>query len=105
MEPFTIGIADLELVASNLFVHGLSFAEAAYTAIPCLSWQQVPLGDPLATVTLTSGDHFDRNADNRIDTEDLYEFASAGGDHDCDGDVDDEDRVALTRRVREQDGL
>ncbi len=105
MEPFTIGIADLEMIVDNLFVRGLTFAEAAYSAIPCLSWQQVPLGDPLATVTLSDGEHFDRNVDNRIDAEDLYDYEVLPSDHDCDGDVDDDDRAALSAQVRRSEGL
>ena len=32
----------------NLLVNGLTWAEAAYTSFPALSWQQLALGDPLA---------------------------------------------------------
>ncbi len=51
-EPFTFTVADLEFLTQNLLVNGMTFAEAAYSSIPTLSWQSTPVGDPLAIVTL-----------------------------------------------------
>ncbi len=49
-EPFSFAVADTALLAENLLLGGMTFAEAAYSAIPALSWQSTPIGDPLATV-------------------------------------------------------
>ena len=107
MEPFTFGIADLEMIVVNMLDHGLTFAEAAWSALPALSWQNIPVGDPLARIILSDGAPFDRNGDNTIDLEDLYVFHSLPLDHDCDGMVNDDDRVALQNAIRtgEQDSL
>jgi len=51
-EPFTLAVADLTPFVANIYGEGLTFAEAAYSAIPALSWQSTPLGDPLARVAI-----------------------------------------------------
>mgnify|MGYP006271322513 CR=1 FL=1 len=51
-EPFANSVARNEWFVQNFLLGDLSWAEAAYTAIPYLSWQQIVIGDPLATVTL-----------------------------------------------------
>ncbi len=51
-EPFSFAVADTALLAENLLLGGMTFAEAAYSAIPALSWQSTPIGDPLATVRI-----------------------------------------------------
>lgn len=53
-EPFTFAIPRVELLVRNLLLGGMTFAEAVYSAIPALSWQQTPLGDPLATVRVSA---------------------------------------------------
>jgi hypothetical protein len=100
MEPFTFGIADIELVVVNMLDHGLTFAEAVWSAMPALCWQNIPVGDPLARITLTDGAPFDRNADNAIDLEDLYVYHAQPLDHDCDGAINDDDRLALQDAIR-----
>ena len=47
-EPFSVWIPDNEFLFVNLLSGQLTWAEAAYTSLPALSWQQVVLGDPLA---------------------------------------------------------
>ncbi len=54
-EPFTFAIPDLEGLTRSLYLGGMTFAEAAYIATPGLSWQQTPVGDPLARVTIGAG--------------------------------------------------
>ncbi len=92
MEPFTFAIADLEYLLPNLLDHDLTFAEAAYSSIPALSWQNSPVGDPLATVTLfVPGDADASGGVNFTDVLTiLANFGGSGpiGDADCDGDVD-----------------
>lgn len=101
-EPFTFGQADAEPFLANLLDHGLTFAEAAYSAIPALSWQITPIGDPLATVRLACPG--DATGDGAVDFEDLnallVAFGATGepgfdGDADLDGDADFDDLNAI----------
>ncbi len=73
-EPFSFTVADNELLLVNFLVHRLTWAEAAYSALPALSWMQIVVGDPLARV---------------IDVVDWI------GDFDADGDVDSSDADIL----------
>ena len=98
-EPFTFAIPDLLYLSQNLLTHGMTFAEAAYSAMPGLSWQTTPVGDPLARVTVVAGS-LDLDGDGNLDAEDLYAFELAPMDVDCDGDIDADDRAALEHAVR-----
>ncbi len=92
MEPFAFAVADMEFLLPNLLEHHLSFAEAAYAAVPALSWQNAPVGDPLARIRLFIPG--DADASTVVDFSDvlsvLASFGGTGpiGDADCDGDVD-----------------
>jgi len=46
-EPFSFAVADNEFLFQRMLVNQRTWAEAAYSAIPVLSWQHVVLGDPL----------------------------------------------------------
>jgi len=46
-EPFAPYVADNEFAFVRMLVQQRTWAEAAYSAIPALSWQHVVLGDPL----------------------------------------------------------
>lgn len=48
MEPYAFPFPDMEDLLPALLRDGLTFAEAVYIAMPCLSWQFIPIGDPLA---------------------------------------------------------
>lgn len=97
-EPFASTVADNEFLLSNFFLGGLSWAEAAWSSLPYLSWQQLVIGDPLATVRLLSGD---ADGDHDVDGADFLlwqrhygTIAGADvsqGDFDGDGDVDGAD--------------
>ena len=100
MEPFDFGVADIEIILVNMLAHNLTFAEAVWSALPVLSWQNIPVGDPLARITVTSGAELDRNADNRLDVEDLYVYEQLPQDHTCDGLVNEQDRIRLRDAVR-----
>lgn len=101
MEPFAFAIADLQFCLPNMLVHGLTFAEAAYASVPALSWQNTPVGDPLARISVDDGAApTDRNGDGRLTVEDLYIDAAAPGDHTCDGAVTSDDSRALRGIVR-----
>ena len=43
---FSFAVADNEILLDNFLNRGLTWAEAAWSAIPVLSWQHVVLGDP-----------------------------------------------------------
>jgi hypothetical protein len=101
MEPFAFAIADMQFLLPNMLVHGLTFAEAAYTSIPVLSWQSTPIGDPLARISTYGGNSpTDVNGDGRLDAEDLYADTLSPGDHDCDGSVTSADAGVLERVTR-----
>ncbi len=98
-EPFTFAIPDTQYLSRNLLVNQMTFAEAAYSAIPALSWQTTPVGDPLARVTVVAGT-IDLDADGDIDADDLYAYELAPADVNCDGSINDDDRRALQEAVR-----
>ncbi len=98
-EPFTFAIPDMLYLSQNMLLNGMSFAEAAYSAMPGLSWQTTPIGDPLARVSLVAG-QLDLDADGDVDNDDLYAFELAPADVDCDGDIDADDRLHLQNALR-----
>jgi hypothetical protein len=100
-EPFTFAIADAEWLVRNLYLDGLTFAEAAYSAIPGLSWQNTPLGDPLARVVLApSLARLDIDMDGRFTVGDLHAQNESLTDADCDGDVDIDDLQVIRSELR-----
>lgn len=93
-EPFTLSVADNEFLLQNFLNNRLTWAEAAWSSIPYVSWQQLVIGDPLAIVTQEG----DADYDGDIDLSDLGVLATNygttsgalwdDGDFDFDGDVD-----------------
>ncbi len=69
-EPFSFTIADNQYLMGNMLLNGRQWAEAAYQAIPVLSWHHVVLGDPLAKFKV------------------LDDAGLPAGDLDGDGDID-----------------
>ncbi|MFH1419972.1 MAG: hypothetical protein ABII12_16990 [Planctomycetota bacterium] len=53
-EPFAFSVPDNEFLLANMLGGQMTWAEAAYTCLPALSWQQVILGDPLAKPTIVT---------------------------------------------------
>ncbi len=96
-EPFTIALPDNEFIVRNFYLGTLTWGEAAYTALPFLSWTQIVLGDPLARVTRTSED---LDADGRVTIDDLIAWTDAPVDVDGDGVADESDRALLESVVR-----
>lgn len=104
-EPFTFTVADLEMLTSNLLVNGMTFAEAAYSSIPALSWQNTPIGDPLATVVMMDEPVVvgDLNDDDTVNGTDLAillsvwgtDGAGTGADLNGDGVVNGADLATL----------
>lgn len=73
-EPFSFTVADVRMLTLNMIQYGLTYAEAAYTSIPALSWQSTPVGDPLARIIGVNPPVTDYNCDFDTDIEDLYAF-------------------------------
>lgn len=105
-EPFSLSVADNVLIAQNFWLGGsasgggaLTWAEAAYSSLPVLSWQQVVVGDPLATVVRKRED---LTGDNRVNIDDLYAWFESASPPDLnrDGTVDSADYALLERSVR-----
>ncbi|MEM7629202.1 MAG: GC-type dockerin domain-anchored protein [Planctomycetota bacterium] len=63
--------ADNQFIVERFLLGGLTWAEAAWGAIPALSWSHIVLGDPLATVCLSTED---LSGDRSLDFFDLLEF-------------------------------
>jgi len=69
-EPFTFSLPDNEFLFVNLLLRGRTFAEAAYSSFPALSWQQIAVGDPLGRVHLLG----DVDDDGDLDRHDVGAF-------------------------------
>ncbi len=99
-EPFSFTVPDNLAIVRNFYLGSLTWGEAAYTAMPMLSWQQVVVGDPLAKVRRVQEDV---NADQRTDADDLYAwYASPSNPRDLnrDGQINRADVELLMRSVR-----
>jgi hypothetical protein len=72
-EPFSFGVPDNEFILDNFLFEGLTWVEAAWSGMPYVSWQQMVLGDPLATATLINSalNPGDLDADGDIDADDI----------------------------------
>ena len=84
-EPFALTIPDNEFIVRNFVLGDLTWAEAAWSSIPTLSWMHVVLGDPLATACRTSED---RNADGVLDFFDVLDYLGAFDAQDPSADLD-----------------
>lgn len=91
-EPFALSTADNEPVARNFFLGSMTWAEAAYSAIPAISWQQIVIGDPLARVRR---DREDIDADGRVGIDDLYAWHGSPVDLNNSGSTADTDSHIL----------
>ena len=47
-EPFAQTVPDNEMIVRNFILGDMTWAEAAWSSIPAISWQWIVLGDPLA---------------------------------------------------------
>jgi len=99
-EPFTDTLPDNLQLGRNFVLGHLSWAEAAYTSLPALSFQQIILGDPLARMVRSSDD---LTGDSRISVDDLYAWFAASTtrkDLNRSGTVTDTDRRFVEDAVR-----
>jgi hypothetical protein len=96
-EPFAFSVADNLYLARSFVLGSLSWAEAAYTSIPLLSWQQIVLGDPLARMSRSSEDI---DGDGRVGFEDLVAWNRAPRDINRDTLANANDRRLIENSVR-----
>jgi hypothetical protein len=96
-EPLADTIPDNEFLITNFLVGNLSWAEAAWTSIPCLSWMHVVIGDPLARPSRMSEDV---DGSQRVGVGDAYAWEVAPTDIDRSGSATTADRTALYRTLR-----
>lgn len=95
-EPFTLMVADLEMIVTNMLISKLTFAEAAYSSMPGLSWQNTPVGDPLAKFTVLGGPGVDLTGDGLVNSADLATVLGAWGSNDCVADLNNDGMVNAT---------
>lgn len=96
-EPLADTIADNEFLVKNFLEGDLSWAEAAWSSVPVLSWMHVVIGDPLARPARTSEDI---NADARVSVADLYAYEVLPRDIDRSGSATAADRALVVRSLR-----
>ncbi len=94
-EPFSIWVPDMRFYVENLYINGMTWVEAAYSSLPAISWQQVVIGDPLATVTIIEQNDLDRDTNGAVEIDDLYDLGVMPVDMDCDTDIDRADTQEL----------
>lgn len=104
-EPYAFSLPDVEVIGRNFHRGRLSWAEAAWSSIPQISWQQVVIGDPLGRVVLSSGDI---DGDGLWTIDDLYAWEQTGvtvraRDVNRSGGVDDVDRLLVDPSSRPVD--
>ncbi|RIK68540.1 MAG: hypothetical protein DCC65_02800 [Planctomycetota bacterium] len=76
-EPFSFSIPDNEFLFVNFLVHGMTWGEAAYASLPCLSWQQIVVGDPLAKAVILNDPGLpkgDLNGDGNVNGLDIASY-------------------------------
>lgn len=96
-EPLAWTSADNLQIVRHFLLGNLSWAEAAYSSLPVLSWQQIVLGDPLARV---KRNREDINADGSVTIDDLYAWYQSPVNLNNLGSADDTDFRLLESTVR-----
>lgn len=96
-EPLSFTVADNLFLVRNFLLGNLSWAEAAYTSLPVLSWQQIVLGDPLAR---PRRDREDINADGARTIDDLYGWYANPVNLNNIGSPDDFDARLIEANIR-----
>ncbi len=96
-EPFANTVTDTYPLVRNFVLGRMTWAEAAYTALPTLSWHYIVVGDPLARAYRSSEDI---NGDGRLDIEDLYAWHANPTDLNRDGQANLLDKDLLEASIR-----
>lgn len=68
-EPLSFSVPDNALLVRNFVLGNMTWAEAAYSSMPVISWMEIVVGDPL---TRLRRPREDVNSDGRYDAEDIY---------------------------------
>ncbi|MBL0926842.1 MAG: hypothetical protein IBJ11_04210 [Phycisphaerales bacterium] len=98
-EPFTFSIPRMEFLRINFLNSGRTWVEAAYSAMPGLSWQITPLGNPLARIVVASNP-LDADGNGTVNIEDVYAWHDVPIDANCDFLINDADRQAVQAAAR-----
>jgi hypothetical protein len=108
-EPLADSIPDNRYLVENFVLGNLSWAEAAWTSIPGLSWMQMAVGDPLSRITRSNEDI---TSNNLVNMTDVYAWenlpaGNAAKDVNRSGTADtaDRDLVLASIRAGERGGL
>lgn len=96
-EPLADSVPDNFYIVQNFLGGTMSWAEAAWTSIPALSWQQIVLGDPLARVARKLED---ANNDGLVTVDDLYAWEHNPTEINGVSPVDVADRAILVKTLR-----
>jgi hypothetical protein len=96
-EPFSFSVPDSVFLVNNFLQGNLTWVEAAWTSMPVCSWQQLVIGDPLATVQRTRDD---LDGNGSVDVDDLYRWYQTPSDVNGDGSVNDTDARVLETSIR-----
>ncbi len=96
-EPFSLSVPDNEQLVNTFLLGNMTWVEAAYAALPALSWQQIVVGDPLAT---PRRDREDLTGDGRVNIDDLYAWQASPVDLNNSGVADGDDLLLLEASVR-----
>lgn len=96
-EPLADTVPDSRYLARNFIRGDMSWAEAAWSATPGLSWMELALGDPLARASRTS-ENIDGNA--RVNVDDLYAWEATPADVNRNGTIDATDRAFVVKTMR-----
>lgn len=101
-EPLAFSVPDNEWLVKNFILGQMSWAEAAWSSIPVLSWMHVVVGDPLAHV-IRSGEDIDSNG--TIDAEDLIAWTRSPVDINRDGVANAADYAFIEASARRLEAI
>lgn len=96
-EPLAETIPDNLYLTQNFLIGNLTYAEAAYSSLPALSWMQIVVGDPLARMVRTSED---ADGTMMLSIDDLQLWTRTPSDLNRSGVADAADRELLLRMLR-----
>lgn len=96
-EPFASTVTDSAPLVRNFILGRMTWAEAAYTAIPALSWHYIVVGDPLARAVRSCEDV---DGNHRVDIDDLYAWYANPVDVNRDGVADVADKNLIEASIR-----
>lgn len=93
-EPGAVNVADDRFFTLNWYVHRLTWAETAYSAIPRLGFRNTPIGDPLAQIQRVNPDVNNDHIVNILDRA-LVAARDPSADTNGDGVVDSLDDAIM----------